>query len=113
MNFKVCSGNTGHAEACQIEFDPTKTSYETLVEFFYKIHDPTKVNKQQYRSAIFYHSSEQKRLGKKVAKQVQEKLDNEKNLYSGNKIVTEIIEASEWYDAEEYHQKYYVSRIII
>ncbi|RIA89515.1 peptide methionine sulfoxide reductase [Glomus cerebriforme] len=109
---EVCSGSTGHAEACQIEFDPTKTSYETLVEFFYKIHDPTTANKQgpdvgtQYRSAIFYHSLEQKELAEKVTKQVQERLDNDKKLYSGNDIVTEIVEADEWYDAEDYHQKY-------
>lgn len=118
MNFKVCSGNTGHAEACQIEFDPTKTSYETLVEFFYKTHDPTTANRQgpdvgtQYRSAIFYHSPEQKSLAEHVTKQTQEKLDREKNLYSGDKIVTEIVEAGEWYDAEDYHQKYLVSRRI-
>ncbi|CAG8711019.1 21258_t:CDS:2 [Rhizophagus irregularis] len=109
---EVCSGNSGHAEACQIEFDPTKTSYETLVEFFYKTHDPTTANRQgpdvgtQYRSAIFYHSSEQKEIAEKVTEQIQEKLNNEKNLYSGNKIVTEIVEAADWYDAEDYHQKY-------
>ncbi|RGB35075.1 peptide-methionine (S)-S-oxide reductase [Rhizophagus diaphanus] len=109
---EVCSGNSGHAEACQIEFDPTKTSYETLVEFFYKTHDPTTANRQgpdvgtQYRSAIFYHSSEQKEIAEKVTEQIQEKLNNEKNLYSGNKIVTEIVEATDWYDAEDYHQKY-------
>ncbi|GBC08287.1 hypothetical protein RclHR1_00800014 [Rhizophagus clarus] len=111
---EVCSGNTGHAEACQIEFDPAKTSYDTLVEFFYKTHDPTTLNKQgpdvgtQYRSAIFYHSLEQKEIAEKVTGRIQEKLNNEKNLYSGDKIVTEIIEAGDWYDAEEYHQEYLV-----
>ncbi|CAG8443372.1 15409_t:CDS:2 [Funneliformis mosseae] len=109
---EVCNGTTGHAEACQIEFDPTTTTYETLVEFFYKIHDPTTANRQgpdvgtQYRSAIFYHSPEQRILAEKVTNQIQEKLSKEKKLYSGSKVVTEIIEAGKWYDAEDYHQKY-------
>lgn len=86
------------------------------MEFFYKTHDPTTANRQgpdvgtQYRSAIFYHSSEQKEIAEKVTEQIQEKLNNEKNLYSGNKIVTEIVEAADWYDAEDYHQKYLVSK---
>lgn len=86
------------------------------MEFFYKIHDPTTANRQgpdvgtQYHSAIFYHSPEQKVLAEKVTKQIQEKLVNEKNLYSERKIVTEIVEAGEWYNAEDYHQKYLVRR---
>ena len=89
------------------------------MEFFYKTHDPTTANRQgpdvgsQYRSAIFYHSPEQQIVAEQVTKQVQEKLDHKKNLYSGSKIVTEIIEAGEWYDAEGYHQEYLVSRTII
>ncbi|CAG8811017.1 15540_t:CDS:2 [Cetraspora pellucida] len=104
-------------EACRIEFDLENVSYATLVEFFYKTHDPTTLNKQghdvgnQYRSAIFYHSPEQKEIAEQVTKQVQEKLDNSEpgSLYSGSKIVTEIVEASKWYDAEDYHQEYLVS----
>ncbi|CAG8470701.1 10358_t:CDS:2 [Diversispora eburnea] len=109
---EVCSGKTEHAEALQIQFDPNKVSYETLIEFFYKIHDPTTSNQQgpdkgsQYRSAIFYHSSQQKEIAEKVTQRVKEKLKNEHGLYSGSKIVTEIIQAGEWYDAEDYHQKY-------
>ncbi|CAG8448508.1 6172_t:CDS:2 [Scutellospora calospora] len=114
---RVCSKTTGHAEACRIEFDPTKINYATLVEFFYKTHDPTTLNKQghdtgnQYRSAIFYYSPEQKKIAEEVTAKVQERLDNSKpgSLYSGSKIVTEIVEAGEWYDAEDYHQKYLVS----
>ena len=89
------------------------------MEFFYKIHDPTTANRQgpdvgpQYRSAIFYHSPEQQIVAGQVTNQVQEKLDRKKNLYGGSKIVTEIIEAGEWYDAEKYHQDYLVSRMII
>jgi peptide-methionine (S)-S-oxide reductase len=86
------------------------------VEFFYKIHDPTTANQQgpdvgtQYRSAIFYHSPEQKEIAEEVTQRIQEKLNNEKNLYSGSKIVTEIVEAGDWYDAEDYHQEYLVSK---
>ncbi|KAI8997855.1 hypothetical protein BDB01DRAFT_772674 [Pilobolus umbonatus] len=103
---KVCSGTTNHAEALEITFDPKKVSYETLVEFFYKTHDPTTVNAQgpdvgsQYRSAIFYHSPQQKSIAEKVTAEVQEKH------YKGKKIVTEIIPAGTFYDAESYHQNY-------
>ncbi|CAG8506864.1 17808_t:CDS:10 [Acaulospora morrowiae] len=112
---EVCTGNTGHAEALQIQFDPSKISYATLVEFFYKIHDPTTANRQgpdvgtQYRSAIFYHSHQQKEIAEKVTEQVQEKANKETKLYTGSKIVTEIVEAGEWYDAEKYHQMYLVN----
>ncbi|CAG8597977.1 11584_t:CDS:2 [Acaulospora morrowiae] len=109
---KVCTGETNHAEACQILYDPSKISYATLVEFFYKTHDASTLNRQgndngtQYRSAIFYHSEEQKRIAEEVTKKVQEKINKEKDIYSGDKIVTTIEEAGEFYDAEEMHQKY-------
>jgi peptide-methionine (S)-S-oxide reductase len=102
----VCSGKTGHAEAIQIEYDPDLVSYEQLSEIFWNIHDPTTLNRQgpdvgsQYRSAIFFHSQEQE----KFAIKSKENLQN-----SGrypNKVVTEIIPASLFYKAEEYHQKY-------
>ncbi|KAI8639533.1 hypothetical protein BD408DRAFT_349795 [Parasitella parasitica] len=103
---KVCSGLTQHAEALEISFDPNRVSFETLVKFFYRMHDPTTVNAQgpdrgtQYRSAIFYHSPEQKLTAEKVTKEVQEEH------YKGKKIVTEIIPAGVFYDAEAYHQEY-------
>jgi peptide-methionine (S)-S-oxide reductase len=102
----VCTDKTGHAEAIQLEYDPKEISYEELLELFWSIHNPTTKNRQgpdigtQYRSSIFYHSSEQE----KIAKQLKQELDNSK--YQ-NKIVTEIVPASKFYSAEEYHQKYY------
>ncbi|ORZ15196.1 reductase [Absidia repens] len=103
---QVCTGTTDHAEALEITFDPAAVSYATLVEFFYCIHDPTTVNAQgpdrgsQYRSAIFYHSEEQKATAEQVTRQVQ------KDHYKNNKIVTEIVPAGVFYDAETYHQLY-------
>jgi peptide-methionine (S)-S-oxide reductase len=104
----VCSGITGHAEACRVEFDPSKVTYPELVEFFYRTHDPTTVDSQggdrgtQYRSAIFYHSPEQKEIARKVTEEVQEKYFAPK----GKRIVTQIVEAGKWWDAENYHQEY-------
>lgn len=101
----VCSGTTGHAEACQIVFDPSKVSYQTLLEYFYKMHDPTTANRQgpdtgsQYRSGIFYHNEEQKAIAEKVTKAANEQ-------WWKGKVVTEILEAGEWWDAEKYHQMY-------
>ncbi|KAF2662024.1 peptide methionine sulfoxide reductase msrB/msrA [Lophiostoma macrostomum CBS 122681] len=101
----VCSGRTGHAEALQVVYDPNQVSYRTLLEFFYKMHDPTTANAQgpdmgsQYRSAIFFHDAEQE----KVAKDVTAKVN--KQWWRG-KVVTEVLPAGEWYDAETYHQIY-------
>lgn len=101
----VCSGNTGHAEALQISFDPSQVTYRTLIEYFYKMHDPTTANRQgpdsgsQYRSGIFYHSPEQEKTAKEVTKLVNEK-------WWKGKVVTEILQAGTWWDAEDYHQKY-------
>ncbi len=102
----VCSGKTGHAEAIQIEYDLDLVSYEQLLEIFWNIHDPTTLNRQgpdvgsQYRSAIFFHSQEQE----KFAIKSKENLQNSGRYH--NKVVTEIIPASLFYKAEEYHQKY-------
>ncbi|EGX48500.1 hypothetical protein AOL_s00080g129 [Orbilia oligospora ATCC 24927] len=102
---RVCGGGTGHAEALQITFDPSKVSYRTLIEFLYRIHDPTTLNRQggdvgtQYRSGIFYHSEEQKRIAEDVTRMANQN-------WWGNKISTAIIGASDWWDAEKYHQKY-------
>lgn len=104
---QVCSHATGHAEAVQVEFDPSKISYEKLLETFWAIHDPTTVNRQgpdigsNYRSAIFYNSPEQE----KEAKALKEKL--EKSGKFKRPIVTEIAPAGEFYKAEDYHQQYY------
>ncbi|KAG0243559.1 hypothetical protein B0O80DRAFT_385335 [Mortierella sp. GBAus27b] len=104
---KVCTGITQHAEALQIEYTPNdKIHYAALVEFFYRMHDPTTLNYQgpdhgtQYRSAIFYHSPEQEEIARKVTAQVQE------DHYKNRPIVTQIVPADSWHDAEDYHQKY-------
>ncbi len=101
---EVCTDTTGHAEAVEVTFDPSKTSYEKLLEKFWEIHDPTTLNRQgpdvgsQYRSAIFYQHEDQKKLAEisKVGKRGEHK----------NPIVTEITQATEFYPAEDYHQKY-------
>lgn len=103
---EVCSGKTGHAEVVQIVFDPEKVSYEELLNLFWEIHNPTLLNRQgpdvgtQYRSAVFYHSEEQKEIAEKSKKAL-----NSSGKYR-DPIVTEITEASAFYKAEEYHQEY-------
>ncbi|MEO6033800.1 MAG: bifunctional methionine sulfoxide reductase B/A protein [Verrucomicrobiota bacterium] len=105
---QVCTGATGHAEAVQIVFDPAKLSYDKVLDFFFRMHDPTTLNQQhndrgtQYRSAIFYENDEQK----KVAEQVKERFN--KSGRWKRPIVTEITPAKEFYSAEDYHQKYLV-----
>ena len=100
----VCTDKTGHAEVIQIEYDPKKVSYEKLLEIFWENHDPTQLNRQgpdtgtQYRSVIFYHNEQQKKLAEDSKK-------NQKQKYT-KPIVTEITKAKEFYRAEEYHQKY-------
>jgi peptide-methionine (S)-S-oxide reductase len=101
---EVCSKKTGHAEVCQIQYDERKVSYQKLLEIFWHIHDPTQHNRQgpdvgsQYRSVIFYHSNEQKRLAEKKKLEQQKAYKDE--------VVTEILPAGEFYRAEEYHQQY-------
>ena len=102
----VCTDKTGHAEVVQIEYDPKVISYEELLEIFWRIHNPTQLNRQgpdygtQYRSVIFYHNKQQKKL----SEQSRDKIAAS-HKYS-NPIVTEIKKAGEFYEAEEYHQKY-------
>ncbi|GME46924.1 Peptide methionine sulfoxide reductase MsrA [Neofusicoccum parvum] len=102
---QVCGGDTGHAEGLQITFDPEKVTYRQLIEYLYTIHDPTQLNHQgpdrgtQYRSAIFFHSPEQEAIAKDVTERAN------KEWWSG-KIVTQLVPAGEWYDAETYHQLY-------
>ena len=104
---KVCSGSTNHAETIKIEFDENEISYEQLVRFFFKIHDPTQLNRQgpdigtQYRSEIFYKDENQKRIAEKIKKEFNEKLSG--------KVVTNISEEKLYQPAEEYHQ-YYLKR---
>ena len=106
----VCSGNTGHAEVVQVEFDPAKVSYEDLLKVFWENHDPTTLNRQgpdegaQYRSAIFFHNPAQRASA--IAS--KEKLD--KSGVFKKPIVTEISPASEFYRAEDYHQQYLEKR---
>ena len=101
----VCTNSTGHAEVVQIEYDNNKITYEGLLEIFWKIHDPAQLNRQgadigsQYRSAIFYHNEAQK-------EQAIKSKEKHQNQYK-NKIVTEIKPSSEFWRAEEYHQKYF------
>ncbi|XDG08884.1 hypothetical protein ABKA04_008499 [Annulohypoxylon sp. FPYF3050] len=101
----VCGGNTGHAEALQIHYDPTQITYRQLLEFFYRMHDPTTANRQgpdvgpQYRSAIYFHSPEQEAVAREVTRQANEQW------YKGG-IKTELAPAGRWWDAEDYHQQY-------
>ena len=106
----VCTDRTGHAEAVEVEFDPTKISYEKLLQVFWDNHDPTQLNRQgpdwgtQYRSAIFFHSPEQETTAK-ASKDAQEKI------HRYNKpIVTKIVPATTFYEAEDYHQQYLEKR---
>ena len=104
-NYKeVCSGSSGHAEVVKLEYDPSIISYNEIIETFFKIHDPTTLNSQgpdfgtQYRSEIFYHNEEQK----KIAKEILNRIDKQ---YNG-KVVTKISEIKNYCKAEEYHQNY-------
>jgi peptide-methionine (S)-S-oxide reductase len=102
---QVCSGATGHAETVDVWFDPAIVSYDELLKTFWSIHDPTTRNRQgwdigsQYRSAIFFHDAEQERLA--IASR------DERQAVSARPIVTEIVPGPAFYDAEEYHQRYF------
>ena len=103
---EVCSGRTGHAESLLVVFDPNTVTYRQLVEFFFKMHDPTTMNRQgadsgtQYRSAIFAEDDEQLMIAKDVKAKVQAQW------YKGKSVVTEIAKTGPWFDAEDYHQDY-------
>jgi peptide-methionine (S)-S-oxide reductase len=104
---EVCSGETGHAECVQVVYDPSKVSYDDLLQVFFQVHDPTSLNRQgadvgtQYRSAIFYHTPAQKEKAEYYKKEVDKSGAYEKP------IVTEVTAASKFYPAEDYHQEYY------
>ena len=103
----VCTDKTGHTEAIELEFDPNEISYKELLNFFWSIHNPTTKNRQgfdigsQYSSTIFYHDPEQE----KIARKSKQELDDSNSFQ--NKIITEIVPAATFYQAEDYHQKYY------
>ena len=104
---EVCSGETGHAEVAQLSFDPKQVSFKEILEVFFVIHDPTTLNRQgndvgtQYRSAIFYHSAEQKAAAEQVIANM-----SAAKVYE-DPIVTEVVPASKFYVAEDYHQQYF------
>lgn len=104
---EVCGGDTGHAECTQIVYDPSIISYDELLEVFFQVHDPTSLNRQggdvgtQYRSVIFYHNEEQKKLADKYKREL-----NESGAWS-KPIVTEIAPMEKFYPAENYHHDYY------
>ena len=104
---QVCTGTTGHAEVCQILYDPKVISYDKLLEVFWTVHDPTQLNRQgadvgtQYRSVIFYTNDAQRKL----AEGYKEKLNKENTF--GKTVVTEVSPFSDFYKAEDYHQDYF------
>jgi peptide-methionine (S)-S-oxide reductase len=105
---EVCTGRTNHAEAVEVIFDADIVSYQELLDLFWSIHDPTQLNRQgpdygtNYRSAIFYHSDDQKNLAEGSRKQLEDS-----GRFGRRPIVTEIVPATPFYPAEEYHQQFY------
>ena len=104
---QVCTGTTGHAEVVQITYDPQQIGYRDLLDVFFTIHDPTTLNRQgadtgtQYRSAIFYHDAEQKRIAEETIAQLEEKQTWD------DPIVTQVVPLEKFYAAEDYHRDYY------
>jgi peptide-methionine (S)-S-oxide reductase len=105
---QVCTGNTGHAEAVQVDYDPERVSYDDLLGVFWEVHDPTQLNRQgpdvgtQYRSAIFVHDDDQAERARASLARVQDRLHQP--------VVTEITPAGPFYPAEDYHQRYLEKR---
>jgi peptide-methionine (S)-S-oxide reductase len=106
---EVCSGNSGHAEAVKITFDPALVTYAELLSVFFTIHDPTTLNRQgndkgtQYRSAIYYHNEDQRAEAAELMAELRKQ-----NVYPGP-LVTELVAATIFYPAEDYHQHYYAN----
>jgi len=104
---QVCTGKTGHAEAVQVSFNPSKISYREILEIFFSIHDPTTMNRQgadvgtQYRSAIFYHNEQQKAIAEELIGEL-----NKAHLWKKH-IVTQIVPLDTFYPAEDYHREYF------
>ncbi|MGI9036005.1 MAG: peptide-methionine (S)-S-oxide reductase MsrA [Pyrinomonadaceae bacterium] len=106
---EVCSGATGHAEVINIRFDPQEISFKEILQVFFTVHDPTQLNRQgndigtSYRSAIFYHTDEQKRIAEEVIKEI-----SDEKIYD-KPIVTQIAPFDKFYPAEDYHQEYFAN----
>jgi peptide-methionine (S)-S-oxide reductase len=106
---QVCSETTGHAEVVQIKFDPNELSFKELLQVFFTVHDPTQLNRQgndvgsSYRSAVFYHSDEQKRVAEEVIEEFTDEAIYDKP------IVTQIAPFDKFYAAEDYHQEYFAN----
>jgi len=104
---QICSGNTGHAEVVQVTFDPNVVSLQEILQIFFTFHDPTTLNRQgadvgtQYRSAIFYHNEEQRKIAEQMMAEI-----NAAHIWHG-RIVTEVTPLTKFYQAEDYHQEYY------
>ncbi|MEP4890370.1 MAG: peptide-methionine (S)-S-oxide reductase MsrA [Aliiglaciecola sp.] len=104
---QVCSGSTGHAEVVRVNFDEDKISYRDVLEIFFALHNPTQLNRQgndvgsQYRSAIFYHNDEQKKLAEEIITEVEEQ-----KIWP-DPVVTEVTQINNYYQAEDYHQDYF------
>jgi peptide-methionine (S)-S-oxide reductase len=104
---QVCTGQTGHAEAVQMSFDPSRISYREILEIFFSVHDPTTLNRQgtdagtQYRSAIFYHNEQQRAVAEELIGEL-----NEAHLWE-KPIVTKVVPLDTFYPAEDYHQEYF------
>ncbi len=105
---QVCSGRTGHAEAVEVTFDPQEISYEDLLEVLFAMHDPTTENRQgadvgtQYRSAVFYHTPEQRAAAERAVSDLAREA-----WWEGEKVVTQVVPADTFYPAEEYHHEYF------
>ncbi len=106
---EVCSETTGHAEAVQVKFNPEEISFKEILQVFFTVHDPTQLNRQgndigtSYRSAIFYHSDEQKRVAEETIREIEAE-----GIYD-RKIVTEVTPFDKFYIAENYHQEYFAN----
>lgn len=106
---EVCSETTGHAEVIQIKFDPEEISFKEILQVFFSVHDPTTLNRQgndvgtSYRSAIFYHDEEQKRIAEETIREIEAE-----NIWD-NPIVTEVTRFDKFYPAEDYHQEYFAN----
>lgn len=106
---QVCSETTGHAEVVNVEFDPSEISFKEILQVFFTVHDPTQLNRQgndvgtSYRSAIFYHTDEQKRIAEETIKEI-----NDEKIYD-KPIVTEVTAFDKFYAAENYHQEYFAN----
>ncbi|GAC16969.1 peptide-methionine (S)-S-oxide reductase MsrA [Aliiglaciecola lipolytica] len=106
---QVCSGSTGHAEVVRVNFDADTISYRDVLEIFFSLHNPTQLNRQgndvgsQYRSAIFYHNDEQKKLAEEIISEIEEQ-----QIWP-DPVVTEVTEVNNYYQAEDYHQDYFTN----